>query len=318
MDIDWIIAGAVLALLAGLGLLAREAWRRHRLERRESQAIDLALIGPPVVVAPTPEDSSGVHWWQHAIPWLRALGERFESGRLGQALITPEDRLLLAQIHRNTPQGRAVFLGLRIALAALTPIPALLWFAPHNGFDLLLVVIGALAFGLIAPKLVLGVMASRLRKRVDDELPLLVDLLRLLQGVGFSVDQSMQMVGDRFREALPILARELREANVSYARGRTRQQSLHRLCEFDNDNMRGLVQIIVQVHEHGGAVQEPLRQFVDRMREQRKLYMKEQSGKLSVKMTVVMMLTLLPALMLVLSGPAIISLIDSMTKFRGH
>ena len=36
--------------------------------------------------------------------------------------------------------------------------------------------------------------------------------------------------------------------------------------------------------------------------------MKEKVGKLSVKMTVVMMITLLPALMLVLAGPAIISL----------
>lgn len=318
VDIDWIIAGAVIALAGGVGLLAREAWLRHRLEQRESQAIDLALIGPPAPIAAPQGEGAAKPWWHHVVPWLTALGARFENGRLGQALITPEDRLLLGQIHRNTPQGRTVFLGLRLALAALTPLPALAWFAPSSGFDFIVVVIGALAFGLIAPKLVLGTLASRLRKRIEDELPLLVDLLRLLQGVGFSVDQSVQMVGDRFREALPVLARELREANVSYARGRTRQQSLHRLCEFDNDNLRGLVQILVQVHEHGGAVQEPLRQFVDRLREQRKLYMKEQSGKLSVKMTIVMMLTLLPALMLVLAGPAIISLIDSMSKFQGH
>jgi tight adherence protein C len=157
-----------------------------------------------------------------------------------------------------------------------------------------------------------------LRKRADDELPLLVDLLRLLQGVGFSVDQSLQMVADRFQEAMPLMSREVGDANALYLRGRTRMQSLHRLCEFDNDGLKSLVQILVQVHEHGGAVQEPLRQFGDRLREQRKLRMKELSGKLSVKMTVVMMLTLIPALMLVLAGPAAISLITTMTKLGGH
>lgn len=176
----------------------------------------------------------------------------------------------------------------------------------------------AVAFGLLVPKLVLGALAKRLRKRTDEELPLLVDLLRLLQGVGFSVDQSLQMIGDRFQHVMPVLSREVRDANANYVRGRSRLQSLHRLTEFGNEGLQGLVQLIVQVHEHGGAVQEPLRQFADRLREQRKLRMKEQSGKLSVKMTVVMMLTLLPALMLVLAGPAVISLVGTVAKMKGH
>jgi tight adherence protein C len=307
----------MLALLAALVLFALGAAQRYRLRQQESRVIDRALLGPPARIEHAASEKAPRPRWQQIVQWLQILGTRFENGRLGQSLIAPEDRLLLSQIRRNTPQGRAVFLGLRLALAALMPIPALLWFAP-DGFNTFMVVIGAVAFGLIAPKLVLGIWANRLRRRAEDELPLLVDLLRLLQGVGFSVDQSLQMVGDRFQEALPLLAREIRDANAIYVHGRTRLQSLHRLCEFGNDGLQSLVQILVQVHEHGGAVQEPLRQFVDRLREQRKLRMKEQSGKLSVKMTVVMMLTLLPALMLVLAGPAVVSLAGTMLKLKGH
>ncbi|MBO8044598.1 hypothetical protein J6396_43795, partial [Pseudomonas aeruginosa] len=62
------------------------------------------------------------------------------------------------------------------------------------------------------------------------------------------------------------------------------------------------------------AVQEPLRQFSIRLREQRRNALKEKVGKLSVKMTVVMMLTLLPALMLVLAGPALVALATTMSK----
>jgi tight adherence protein C len=137
--------------------------------------------------------------------------------------------------------------------------------------------------------------------------------LRLLQGVGFSIDQSLQMIGEKLYIAIPVLGRELQLANSSYTRGRSRAQSLRRLSDsFGNDDLRSLVQMVLQVHQHGGAVQEPLKQFGMRLREQRRMNMKEKVGKLSVKMTVVMMLTLLPALMLVLAGPAIISLSNAL------
>lgn len=44
--------------------------------------------------------------------------------------------------------------------------------------------------------------------------------------------------------------------------------------------------------------------------------MKERAGKLSVKMTIVMMVTLLPALMAVLIGPAVISLQGTMSMLH--
>jgi tight adherence protein C len=308
---------AAVALIAGVVLLAHDAVRHLRQRQVQSRLLERALLGPPPVNTSEAADDTDERGWQLLLHGLTLLGKRFESSRLGQTLITPEDRLLLGQIDRNTGDGRAVFLGLRLALAIATPLPVMLWLAPQ-GVRAVIVFLGAAAFGLIAPKMVLSVWARRLRKRADDELPLLIDLLRLLQGVGFSVDQSLQMVADRFHEAMPLLSREVGNANALYLHGRTRMQSLHRLCEFDNDGLKSLVQILVQVHQHGGAVQEPLRQFGDRLREQRKLRMKEQSGKLSVKMTVVMMITLIPALMLVLSGPAVISLIGSMSKLQGH
>ena len=217
----------------------------------------------------------------------------------------------------RTPRtGRAVFLGLRLVLALLLPVLVAVWLQP-TGLKAVIELFGALALGMLLPKFALNAWAARLRKRAEDELPLLIDLLRLLQGVGFSMDQSLQTIAERFQPVLPVLGAEIRDANTAYMHGRLRAPSLRRLAEtFDNDDLQSLVQIIVQVHEHGGAVQKPLRQFAERLREQRKMGMKEKTGKLSVKMTVVMMLTLLPALMLVLAGPAVVSLIGTMTTLK--
>jgi tight adherence protein C len=309
---------AILSLLLALALVGASLLQRSREREHTGRILDRALRQPSEAVVGDPAADTGVPWWKRALAALESLGRRVENGRLGQWLLAPEDRLLLDQTHRNTPAGRATYLGIRVALAAALPLLMLPWL-PAMGARFVFNLLALLACGLLLPKFMLGAWASRLRQRVEDELPLLIDLLRLLQGVGVSVDQTLQIIDERFCTVIPVLGREIHNANVAYAHGRPRAQSLRRLADsFDNHDLQSLVQMIVQVHEHGGAVQEPLRQFAERLREQRKMRMKEKTGKLSVKMTLVMMLTLLPALMMVLAGPAAISLIGTMAKLRGH
>ncbi len=311
-----LFALAILALALGLALFGFNALLQQRREEQHVRVIERALLQQPASMPPA--DAPARSLWRRVIDLLESIGRRFEHSRLGRSLLAPEDLLLLEQINRNTAAGRAIFLGLRLVLALLLPAVVLLWLHP-GGARGVVELLCALGLGLLLPKLALSAWAERLRKRVEDELPLLVDLLRLLQGVGFSVDQSLQTIAERFQPVLPVLGREIRDANLAYMRGRPRPQSLRRLAtSFGNDDLQSLVQILLQVHEHGGAVQEPLRQFAERLREQRKMSMKEKTGKLAVKMTVVMMLTLLPALMLVLAGPAVVSLVGSLAKFRGH
>lgn len=318
MTAGWFIASAVFALALGIALLGVSLIQRVREEEQQAHAIDRALARVQRRMAEDgPHATSARNWWGAVVQWLESVGRHFENRQLGKALLTAEDRLLLDQANRNTVSGRALFLGLRLVMALLLPVLVAIWIRP-TGVKAVTALLAALAIGVLLPKFLLSSWASELRRRVENELPLLIDLLRLLQGIGFSMDQSLQMLAERFHPVLPILGREIRDANINYMHGRSRDQSLHRLAEsFDNEDLKSLVQIILQVHQHGGAVQEPLRQFAERLREQRKMRMKEKVGKLSVKMTVVMMLTLLPALMLVLAGPAAISLIETMVRLKG-
>lgn len=316
----WFIA--LLLLAAGLGLLGVVALLRGAQQQRNAAALQSALrprepgadATATAGTGTTPTPTATADGGPRGLGWLAAIGERFHGGRLQAALLAPEDRLLLDQAGWNTRNGTAIFLALRLLLAVLCLLLALALF-DSSGVQRIVVMLAALAFGILLPKFALRAWATRLRQRVNAELPLLIDLLRLLQGVGFSMDQSLQTLGDKLRGAIPVLGREIHQANIAYMHGRTRAQSLRRLGEsFDDEDLRSLVQLMLQVHEHGGAVQEPLKQFSLRLREHRRATLKEKVGKLSVKMTVVMMLTLLPALMLVLSGPAIIALADAMTR----
>ncbi|AWH33432.1 type II secretion system F family protein [Stenotrophomonas sp. SAU14A_NAIMI4_8] len=296
---------ALLLLAAGIALLGLGGWVRGQREARGEATLKTALQPRDAETEATRRDSLG---------WLERLGRQLSGGRLEAALLASEDRLLLDLAGWNTRRGTAIYLGLRLLLAAVVVALAIA-LSDAQGLAKVMVVVGALAAGLLLPKFVLGAWVRRRQRAVHNELPLLIDLLRLLQGVGFSMDQSLQTLGDKLRDALPVLGGELQEANVAYTHGRSRAQSLRRLNEvYGDDDLSSLVQLILQVHAHGGAVQEPLKQFSLRLREQRRNTLKEKVGKLSVKMTVVMMLTLLPALMLVLSGPALVALATTMSK----
>ncbi len=298
---------SLLVLAAGIALLGIGGWIRSHREQRTTATLKTALQPRETSrdTEPARHDSLG---------WLERFGRALSGGRLETVLLANEDRLLLDLAGWNTRRGTAIYLGLRLLLAVLV-LALVLTFSSVTGLARIMVIIGALAAGLLLPKFVLSSLVKRRRRAVETELPLLVDLLRLLQGVGFSMDQSLQTLGDKLRDALPVLGSELQEANVAYTHGRTRAQSLRRLSEvYADDDLTSLMQLILQVHAHGGAVQEPLRQFSLRLREQRRNTLKEKVGKLSVKMTVVMMLTLLPALMLVLAGPALVALATTLSK----
>lgn len=297
-------AFALAALIVAAGLLAR-----GRGSERAEAALRTALQDKAPALPPT----AGARG-RGLLEGLAALGRHLEGSRVQAWLLAPEDRLLLEQINWHHRSGTAIFLSLRVLLALLVPILLLAVLQPAGARAVATLVLG-LASGLLLPKVLLRMWAQRLRKRAHDELPMLIDLLRLLQSVGFSIDQSLQMLGDKLHAAIPLLGRELQEANIAYIHGRTRAQSLRRIGEsFGDEDLRSLVQMIVQVHQHGGAIQEPLRQFSARLRESRRMKLKDKVGKLSVKMTVVMMVTLLPALMVVLSGPAILALAGAMKR----
>jgi len=298
-----------LGLLVGAGALVAAELRRTRSGQAIGRAIRQAAVAPDLKsTVETPADPDAPFKPELDLPfhWL--------DSRIGRALVADEDRNLIDQCGLPSKRAQLVFLIARISLAFLLPLLAyLFWSSGHTRSTVTIVLAAAAAIGFMAPKWVLGRIAAGRRERAARELPLFVDLLRLLQGVGLSLDQSLQIMATDFSHVLRVLGYELSIANAQYSQGRTREHSLHRLATLHkNENMRGLVSLLVQVDRHGGAVQEPLRVFSDRLRESRRSELKERIGKITVKMTGVMVSTLLPALVIVTAGPGFIAIFRSL------
>lgn len=233
----------------------------------------------------------------------------------GAIVVAPEDRRLLDRCGFLDANTRARFFAARVGCAALLPLLALGWFngEPHLAMWL----IGAFVLGFMLPKWFVRRRATARQRSVTSELPMFVDLLRLLQGVGLSLDQSLQVMINDFATVLPVLSQELALAHRQFTTGRTREQSLSRLAtSYESDDLNAVMRLVVQVDKHGGAVQEPLRQFGDRLRETRRATLRERIGALTVKMTGVMVLTLLPALLIMTAGPGFIAVFHSLSTMH--
>ncbi|NPT62424.1 type II secretion system F family protein [Paraburkholderia elongata] len=324
------LAALALLLLAGLVLARVAAVRRsertlrHALDERALQtaALAAAVAGRGAERA---QGESKVALRNVQQKGFKGLLERFAHAGIrwldtpfGRQVVAEEDRRLLEQCGFVDTRTRGLFLVARLVGALVLPV--LTGTLAHGYLDgprfVSLVAISMVA-GFMLPKIVLKRRASKRRTGVVDELPLLVDLLRLLQGVGLSLDQSLQVMVNDFRTMLPVLSSELEIAQRHFAAGRTREQSLNRLASsYDNEDLRAVVRLLVQVDRHGGAVQEPLKQFGDRLRESRRAMLRERIGRLAVKMTGVMIITLLPALMIVTAGPGVLAVQHSLVSMN--
>lgn len=305
-------AGLVALGMLALGvLLLVQQWHRtqglraiDRVMHRNASSSVAADRSRPVAAQETQE-----------VLWTASLREegaaaRWLNSRMGRLLVIDEDRRLIEQCGFPSLRAQLIFLATRVGLAILLPA---LYYALAPGPSHVIYAASLFAAGVLGPKLFLGWFAAQRKRQVARELPLLVDLIGLLQGVGLSLDQTLQVIAHDFRMVLKVLGKELDLANRQYSQGRTREQSLQRFGQLhDNAHLGNLVALLVQVDKHGGAVQEPLRQFSERLRETRKSEMKAQIGKITVKMTVVMVTTLLPALILVTAGPGFLAVIRSL------
>ena len=71
-----------------------------------------------------------------------------------------------------------------------------------------------------------------------------------------------------------------------------------------------------QIDRYGGAVQEPLMRFAQLLEDRERTRLQEAIGKLSAKMTIAMVLFMLPALLTFVGGPGFVAVIRALSKFK--
>jgi len=306
--ISWLVAASVALAVFGSGWIAygyfmraQREIRRHRQLKRLEQMLGAARGE----FEREPEEA----------PLIERIAQ-FVSGRGegdGSAEQNSEERLLLIRAGFRTMRALLFFHALRLLLPLVGGILMAGYVLLAGNEDGWLKLLAAAIVLYLAPKYVLAFLARRRCQQLADELPVFVDFLRMMHSVGINFEQSILLFAEDSRLGLPVLASEFRAVNLAIRSGRPRSEALQQMArQLDVEELGELVALICQTDRYGAGVQEPLRQFSQRLTEKKRFAMQEFVGKMATKMVVVMVIFLLPALIIITAGPGFLSLFKAL------
>lgn len=224
-------------------------------------------------------------------------------------------RSWLIQAGLRDPRYPTIYFGIRVlfALAGLTGVLA------FTGMDSLWLLIGVPAFGFILPRFFLKRMIRARQLNITLALPDALDLTVVCVEAGLPLDQALTRVGDELGPAHPDLSDEFRLFNLEIRAGKPRVEALRNLAQRTGvDDVRSLVATLVQTDRFGTSVSQALRAHSDSLRTERRQRAEEMAAKTAIKMIVPMAIFVLPSVMFVTIGPAVIQLIRTLVPVAGR
>lgn len=216
------------------------------------------------------------------------------------------DQLLLTRAGYRSPDMVLVIRGVKVILAVLFAFAAI----STGAYQLnpIFVPVIAAIIGWVLPEVWLTSRVRARQTRLRKSLPDAMDLMVICVEVGLGLDQALQKVAEELAMVHPELSTELQLVNLEMRVGKTRIEALRELSDRTGlDDIKALVTILVQTDRFGTSIVQSLRIFSDELRLKRRQRAEEQSAKVSVKMIPPLVFFIFPSLMVVVLGPAVIT-----------
>ncbi|MBS1155446.1 MAG: type secretion system protein [Proteobacteria bacterium] len=255
-------------------------------------------------------NSSTAEWIQHVIKLSSPLAklslpaEGWENSAL---------RIRFMNAGYRTSSTPVLFFAAKTILAMVFPGVLILYggisssTVNQNVFLFLLILLAAIGYFL--PNAVLARKIAYRKREIFESFPDAIDLMTVCVEAGLGLDAAIGRVGDEMRMKSPILADELHLVNLELRAGSTRARALRNLAlrtgveEVDN-----LVAMLIQADRFGTSVADSLRVHSDSLRTKRRLRAEEKAAKIPVKLLFPLIFCIFPSMLLVLLGPAFISI----------
>jgi tight adherence protein C len=186
------------------------------------------------------------------------------------------------------------------------------------GFDNLLLLVGIPALGFFLPRFILKRMIKDRQHRITLGLPDALDLTVICVEAGLALDQALTRVGQDLHHAHPDLSDEFHLVNLEMRAGKPRAEALRNLVDRTGvDDIRSLVGTLIQTDRFGTSVAQALRVHSDSLRTERRQRAEEQAAKTTIKMVPPLVIFVLPSIIFVTIGPAIIELVRQLGPVSG-
>lgn len=176
----------------------------------------------------------------------------------------------------------------------------------------ILLILAATILGFMIPISVMKTRADKRKKKVRSSLPDLLDLLYVSVEAGLSFDMALKKTADKMSGPL---SEEVNKTLEEVSKGRNRQEALRGMVSRTGvEDLSYFVTSIIQTEQLGSNIANMLRIQSDTMRQKRKQRAEEAAMKIPVKMLFPLVFFIFPSLFIVVLGPAVIRIVDTLGK----
>lgn len=230
------------------------------------------------------------------------IGKAASSGKASRKLV-----MELTKAGYSNPHAAATYIGVKVLAASIGLVGLLIGLAPTSlstPAKIFLTIAGAAALS-FAPNIVISARQRKRQAEVQNHLPDMLDLIEICVSAGMGMDMAWNSVTDEVRQVSPILSDEMALTNLEIHLGSPRGEAMRHMAErTDNEELSSLVAILVQSERFGTSVADALRTFAESVRAERSRRAEEYAEKMAVKLLVPMILFIFPTILVVVVGPA--------------
>jgi len=214
------------------------------------------------------------------------------------------------------PEATGYYIFFQLCFFAVL-LAGALWLQSGQGKDpisLLLGCLPAFLLGYLLPRQVLYRLNKGYREKLQDALPDTIDLLGIVLGTGLALDQALLRVSEEMQFIYPELSNEFYTVVMQVKAGQERSKAFNQLVRRTGiEDIKSLAAMIVQSERFGTSLSQALKVYADALRQRRRLRAEAAIAKAGIKMLFPIILFILPALFLITLGPALISVLRSLS-----
>lgn len=311
---DWLELSALAAVAAVLVLFILSLGEKKSDAAERARAVVRAAAAGPARVASGDAEQAADE------PGLRERATRMMIG-WGQKLplFNPkqrkqvQDQLLTAGFRH--PHALSIYVATKLAGGAVGVMAGVVVGRSLDVMPLVAVIMamGGLQVGMLGPEIALRRRVVARRQAIHRSLPDALDLMVICTNAGYSLGATIRRLAMELAEISPALANELEVTSHEIQMSGDPVSGLRNLAERTGvPSLRAMVATLVQAHQYGTPITQSLKTLARTERTTRILTLEEKGAKLAAKMTMPMMLLILPAVMLVSGAPAFLRLMESM------
>jgi tight adherence protein C len=187
-----------------------------------------------------------------------------------------------------------------------------------SGMRTVMALIGGAAIGSWLPLQILTHQARKRSNEIAGQLSNVLDLLVVCVEAGLGITEAIKMVGNEAERQGQLIGRELSMVSAELNSGAGLGHSLRAFAERTNiEDIKPLAATMIQSEQLGSRMGPALRALSDSMRNSRRVRAEETAQKTTVKILFPLVFFILPAMMIVIVGPAMMQILKAMSGANG-